>query len=62
MRIGALPLAIMTPLALTQAAHTAQQAAGHSSTTTDRPVEPPGRLPGGVSVRRTSAHTFDIRV
>jgi hypothetical protein len=62
MRVGSPPIPALNPLLLTQAAHTAKQAAAHSSTSTEKPVEPPGRLPGGVTVRRTSPHTFDIRV
>lgn len=36
--------------------------AGHQSSPTDRPVDPPGAINKDTLTRRLTQHTFDIRV
>lgn len=58
MRIG-------VPIPQIWTAHMAQavaHAASHSSTPTQQPVAPLNPAPDQITTRRTSSHTFDIRV
>lgn len=61
MRIGA----ISTPTAQFVAVQLSQmtcRVAAHRSSPTDRPVEPPNTIADDTATRRSSRHTFDIRV
>jgi len=61
MRVGASPSPVAHAWAI-QLSQMTGRVAAHQSSPTDRPVDPPGALNGDTLIRRTSGHTFDIRV
>ena len=61
MRVGA-PFNPSAHAWAVQLSQMTSRVAGHQSTPTDRPVDPPGAINNDTLTRRPSRYTFDVRV